>query len=84
MEIGWIDFSKKERSKVLNALASLKEKGTLDELGISPIRDGFAELFFPGTSTLQTKAKYFLLIPYACRTAVNTFCFSSRTLPGHG
>ena len=68
MEIGWIDFSRNERSKVLNVLASLGERGTLDELGISPIRDGFAELFFPGTSTLQTKAKYFLIIPYACRT----------------
>ena len=67
MEIGWIDFSRNDRSKVLNVLASLGERETLDELGISPIRDGFAELFFPGTSTLQTKAKYFLIIPYACR-----------------
>ena len=67
MQLGWIDFSKNERDKVLGVLDSLTEQGTLDELGIAPIRDGFADLFFPGTSTLQTRAKYFLLIPYACK-----------------
>ena len=65
MQIGWIDFSKNERNKVLNVLDLLSEAGTLDELGIAPIRDGYANLFFPGTSTIQTKAKYFLCVPYA-------------------
>lgn len=67
MQLGWIDFSKNERDKVLGVLDSLMEQGTLDELGIAPIRDAFADLFFPGISTLQTRAKYFLLIPYACK-----------------
>lgn len=67
MQLGWIDFSKSERDKVLGVLDSLTEQGTLDELGIAPIRDGFADLFFPGTSTLHTHAKYYLLVPYACR-----------------
>lgn len=65
MQLGWIDFSKNERNKVLNVLDSLSEAGTLDELGIAPVRDGYANLFFPGTSTIQTKAKYFLCVPYA-------------------
>ena len=39
MEIGWIDFSKDERSKILSVLDLLGEKGVLDELGISQIRD---------------------------------------------
>ena len=65
MQLGWIDFSKSERSKVLNVLDLLSEAGTLDELGIAPIRDGYANLFFPGTSTIQTKAKYFFCVPYA-------------------
>ena len=64
MKIGWIDFSNSERNKVLNVLASLSEQGTLDELGIAPIRDGFSNIFFPGTSTIQTRAKYFLIVPY--------------------
>lgn len=64
MRLGWIDFSKSERSKVLSVLDLLSQRGTLDELGIAPVRDGFADLFFPGTSTIQTRAKYFLIIPY--------------------
>lgn len=53
MELGWIDFSKTERSKILSVLDLLSESGTLDELGIAPVRDGFSNLFFPGTTTIQ-------------------------------
>ena len=67
MSLGWIDFSKNERNKVLSVLDLLSESGTLDELGIAPVRDGFANLFFPGTSTIQTRAKYFLIVPYALK-----------------
>ena len=67
MQLGWIDFSKSERSKVLSVLELISERGTLDELGIAPIRDGFADLFFPGTSTIQTRAKYFFIVPYALK-----------------
>ena len=67
MPLGWIDFSKSERNKVLSVLELLSEQGTLDELGIAPIRDGFSELFFPGTTTIQTRAKYFFIVPYALR-----------------
>lgn len=64
MQLGWIDFSKTERDKVVSVLDLLSEQGVLDELGIAQIRDGFANLFFPGTTTIQTRAKYFLIIPY--------------------
>lgn len=67
MPLGWIDFSKSERNKVFSVLDMLTERGTLDELGIAPIRDGFANLFFPGTSTIQTRAKYFFVVPYVCK-----------------
>ena len=46
MQLGWIDFSKTERNKILSVLDLLSEPGTLDELGIAPIRDGFANLFY--------------------------------------
>lgn len=77
MPLGWIDFSKSERSKVLSVLDLLSESGTLDELGIAPIRDGFANLFFPGTSTIQTRAKYFMIVPYALKDLE----YSSETNP---
>ena len=67
MHLGWIDFSKNDRNKVLSVLDLLSETGTLDELGISPIRDGFSNIFFPGTSTIQTRAKYFFIVPYALK-----------------
>jgi hypothetical protein len=65
MKIGWIDFSALERSKVLSIIDLLSEDGTLDELGIAPIRDGFTNIFFPGTSTIQTRASHFLIVLYA-------------------
>ena len=77
MPLGWIDFSKNERNKVLSVLDLLSESGTLDELGIAPVRDGFANLFFPGTSTIQTRAKYFLIVPYALKDLE----YSSETNP---
>jgi len=64
MKIGWIDFSKEQRGKVLSVLKLLSEPGAVDELGIGIIRDNFADILFPGTSTIQTRAKYFFLVPY--------------------
>ncbi len=69
MPLGWIDFSKDERNKVLNVIHLLDEPGAVDELGIGAIRDAFADYFFPGTSTVQTRAKYFLIVPYVLMEA---------------
>jgi len=41
----------------------LRESGTLDELGIGQVRDAFSDLLFPGISTIQTRAKYFIIVP---------------------
>ncbi len=62
--IGWIDFSKDERDKALDLLRLFQEQGAVDEIGIGIVRDAFADRFFPGTSTLLTRAKYFLVVPY--------------------
>lgn len=67
MPLGWIDFSKAERDMIVNVLDNLTEDSTLDELGLLQIRNGFAEIFFPGTSTIQKRAKYFMIVPYACK-----------------
>lgn len=44
-----------------------KEKGTLDELGFGSIRDAFADILFPGTTTIHTRLKYVLLVPWLLR-----------------
>ena len=62
----WLDFSERERRKAQEAIALFKEQDTRDELGIGTVRDAFAGLLFPGTGTLQTRAAYFLLVPWMC------------------
>lgn len=64
MQIGWIDFSKGDRDKVLSVLQLFAEQVAVDELGIGSVRDAFANFFFPGTSTIQTRAKYFFIVSY--------------------
>lgn len=64
LQLGWIDYSNEHRDKVMAVLDLLAQKGAVDELGIGMIRDGFSDTFFPGTSTLQTRAKYFFIVPY--------------------
>ena len=63
-QIGWIDFSPEHRERVSAVLDLLKPEGVVDELGIGSIRDAFADKMFPGISTIQTKAKYFFIVPY--------------------
>ena len=61
-EFGWIDFSAADMRRTREALAAVSS-GSIDELGISIIRNGFAEELFPGLSGAQTSPKYLLLIP---------------------
>ena len=62
--LSWLDSSEHERRSVLELVSTLNEPGTLDELGIGTIRDTIADALFPGTSTIQTRARYFLFIPW--------------------
>lgn len=69
MQLGWVDFSREDREKVLDVMNLLQEQGAVDEIGIGLVRDAFANLFFPGTSTVQTLPKYFLIVPYVLKEA---------------
>ena len=61
--IGWVDFSSEHRERVKSVLDALSTPGVIDELGIGAIRDTFADALFPGISTIQTRAIYFLTVP---------------------
>lgn len=61
---GWLAHDDGERRRMMEVINLFRERGTLDELGIGTIRDTFADHFFPGTSTIQTRARYFLFIPW--------------------
>ena len=63
----WIDHSEAEQQRLLDAIHSFHQPGTRDELGLSTIRDGFADMMFPGTGSLQTRARYLFFIPWMYR-----------------
>jgi hypothetical protein len=61
---GWLDQDDRERLQMMEIVNLFREQSTLDELGTAQIRDGFSDHFFPGTSTIQTRARYFLFVPW--------------------
>src|SRR5512141_2087324 len=63
----WLAFSEAERQRAHDALGLLRDRDTRDELGIAGVRDAYSELLFPGTSTIQTRAGYFLFVPWIYR-----------------
>lgn len=63
----WLDFSDAERRRALQVVELLGTSETRDELGLGAIRDAFAEALFPGTSTVQRRARYFLFVPWTFR-----------------
>ena len=49
---------------MLDVIKLFRDHDTRDELGIGTIRDAIADYFFPGTTTIQTRARYFLFVPW--------------------
>jgi hypothetical protein len=73
---GWLDYNEADAQKMREALRAFEEHGTVDSLGLGVIRDAFAEHLFPATSTIQTRARYFLFVPWICQQLEE-----GRTLP---
>jgi hypothetical protein len=69
--LGWIHYSRQFRDRVHTILDMMDEEGVVDELGVGSFRDAFADIFFPGISTIQTRAKYFFIIPYLIKDYLN-------------
>jgi len=60
----WIAHDRDEHDRVNRILASLKQSEARDELGLGAVRDSLADQLFPGTSTIQTRIRYFLIVPW--------------------
>lgn len=60
----WLDYSERDRRRALDVIDLFRETGTVDELGLAGVGNSYSDLFFPGTTTLQTRACYFLLVPW--------------------
>jgi hypothetical protein len=78
----WVDHDAQARDRSLRILSLFKEKDTRDELGLGSIRDSLADQLFPGTSTIQTRLRYFLFVPWVYQqlegTKVPAFEFAAR------
>ena len=63
----WLDLTASDRDKMRRVLDLFKEQGTLDELGLGSLRDALSDALFPGTSSIETRLRYVLFIPWLYR-----------------
>ena len=81
-QVGWLDLDETASRQVGEVLRALEEPGTLDPIGLGAVRDTFSDLLAPGTSTIQTRLRYFLFVPWICqrieRSAVPASAFAKR------
>ena len=68
LTLSWIDHDQQARDRMERILALFEERDTRDELGLGAIRDSISDLLFPGTSTIQTRLRYFLIVPWVYRS----------------
>lgn len=67
--IAWLDASSEEQRRMRDIIRLFAERESRDELGLGQIRDAIADSLFPGTSTLLTRARYLLFVPWAYQKA---------------
>lgn len=65
--ISWLDASTAEQNRMREILGFFTEKDSREELGLGQIRDALGDGLFPGSSTLHTRARYLLFIPWIFR-----------------
>ena len=63
-QIAWLDASSEEQRRMRDIIQMFTDREARDELGIGTIRDALGDLLFPGTSTLHTRARYLLFVPW--------------------
>lgn len=84
--VAWLDTSESDRRRMMHIIDLFQQKGTVDELGLGGIRDTISDVLVPGTSTIQTRARYFFFIPWVYlslerrRTAAERVAAKARSL----
>lgn len=74
--MGWLNLSDEEQRRARACLRQFQTEGTLDELGFGIIRDAFADVFFPATSTIMTRTRYLIFV------AASFMCIERERLSG--
>jgi hypothetical protein len=67
--LAWLDASSEDQRRMREIVRLFSQQESRDELGIGQIRDALSDIFFPGTSTLHTRARYMVFIPWCFRVA---------------
>ena len=62
--IAWLDASREDQRRMREIVNLFAQSESRDELGIGQVRDAFSDSLFPGTSTLHTRARYLLFVPW--------------------
>lgn len=70
----WLDHDATDRDRMNRTLAMFRERDARDELGIGVIRDLVADELFPGTSTIQTRLRYMLFVPWIYQKLEQKHC----------
>ena len=67
--LAWIDFDQADRDRTRRIMDLFGQEESRDELGLGSVRDALADLMFPGTSTIQTRLRYMLFVPWIYQIA---------------
>jgi len=68
----WLDFSERDQRRARELIELFLQPESRDELGIGTVRDAISDLLFPGISVIQTRARYFLFIPWLFKAGANS------------
>ena len=60
----WLDLTSGDRDRMRRVLDLFNEQGTIDEMGLGSLRDTLSDALFPGTSSIQTRLRYMLFLPW--------------------
>src|ERR1700733_1157980 len=76
--IAWLDASREDQRRMREIVNLFTQSESRDELGVGQVRDAFSDTLFPGTSTLHTRARYLLFVPWCFVTAAANDRAASR------
>lgn len=65
----WLAVDAEQRRRMMEAVDQFRDETTIDDLGVGGIRDAFSDTLFPGTSTLHTRLRYVLFVPWLMHEA---------------
>lgn len=65
----WLAIDRRQQRQMMELVDQFRDAMTVDDLGFGPVRDAWADRLFPGTSTLNTRIRYALFVPWLLRRA---------------